>query len=47
MEFDVNFLRSLSTVVSFLSFLGIIVWAFSRKNAADFEKAAHLPFEQD
>lgn len=47
MEFDVNTLRSLVTVVSFLTFVGIIVWAYSRKNSADFEKAANLPFEQD
>ena len=47
MEFDVNTLRSVVTVVSFLTFIGILVWAYSRKNAADFEKAANLPFEQD
>ncbi len=47
MEFDINTLRSLVTVVSFLTFIGIIVWAYSRKNSADFEKAANLPFEQD
>ena len=47
MELDVNTLRSLVTVVSFLTFIGIIVWAYSRKNSADFEKAANLPFEQD
>lgn len=47
MEFDVNMLRSLVTVVSFLVFIGIIAWAYSRKNSADFEKAANLPFEQD
>jgi cytochrome c oxidase cbb3-type subunit 4 len=47
MEFDVNTLRSLSTLVSFLTFVGVVVWAFSRKNAAEFDKAANLPFEQD
>ncbi|MCM2295092.1 cbb3-type cytochrome c oxidase subunit 3 [Rhodoferax sp.] len=47
MELDVNTLRSLITVVSFLTFIGIIVWAYSRKNSADFDKAANLPFEQD
>ena len=47
MEFDVNTLRSLVTVVSFLTFVGIIVWAYSRKNSADFDTAANLPFEQD
>jgi len=47
MELDINTLRSLATVVSFITFIGIIVWAYSRRNAADFEKAANLPFEQD
>jgi len=47
MEFDINTLRSLATVVSLITFIGIIVWAYSRRNAADFEKAANLPFEQD
>ncbi len=47
MEFDINTLRSLATVVSFITFIGIIIWAFSRRNTADFEQAANLPFEQD
>lgn len=47
MELDINSLRSLATVVSFLTFIGIVAWAYSRRKAADFEKAANLPFEQD
>ena len=47
MEFDVNTLRSMATVVSFLTFIGIVAWAYSRRNEADFEQAANLPFEQD
>jgi cytochrome c oxidase cbb3-type subunit 4 len=44
---DINTLRSAATVVSFITFLGILVWAYSRRNAADFEEAAQLPFDQD
>ena len=44
---DLNTLRSITTVVSFITFLGIVVWAWSRRNVAEFEKAANLPFEQD
>src|SRR5659263_437417 len=29
MEFDINTLRSLATVVSFITFIGIIAWAYS------------------
>lgn len=47
MELDVNAMRAWVTVVSFLVFIGIIAWAYSRKNAADFDTAANLPFEQD
>ncbi len=47
MEFDVNTLRSMATVVSFITFIGIVVWAYSRRNAASFDEAANLPFGQD
>jgi cytochrome c oxidase cbb3-type subunit 4 len=47
MELDLNILRSIATVVSFITFIGIIVWAYSRRNAVDFETAANLPFDQD
>ena len=44
---DINTLRSLTTVVSFVVFIGIVWWTWSRKRSADFEEAANLPFEQD
>ena len=44
---DVNDLRSLITVVSFLLFIGIVCWAWSGKRRADFEAAARLPLEDD
>jgi cytochrome c oxidase cbb3-type subunit 4 len=47
MEFDINTLRSIATVAGFITFIGILMWAYSSRNAADFEKAANLPFEQD
>ena len=47
MDFDVNTLRAMATVLSFMTFIGIVVWAYSRRNAADFEEAARLPFEKD
>ena len=47
MEFDINSLRSLATVVSFVVFIGILVWTYSSRKVADFEQAAKLPFEQD
>jgi cytochrome c oxidase cbb3-type subunit 4 len=44
---DVNDLRVATTVISFAIFIGIMVWAFSRRNKEDFEAAAKLPFDQD
>ncbi|MEZ5643582.1 MAG: cbb3-type cytochrome c oxidase subunit 3 [Burkholderiaceae bacterium] len=44
---DVNDLRSIVTVVSLLTFVGIVVWAWSKRNQADFEEAAQLPFKDD
>lgn len=44
---DVNMLRSIVTVTALITFIGIVLWAWSKRNAADFEQAAKLPFEQD
>ena len=44
---DVITLRSIATVVSFVTFIGIVWWAWSKRRAADFSEAANLPFEQD
>jgi len=44
---DINDMRSAVTVVSFLAFIGIIVWAWSKRNQSSFEEAAQLPFQED
>lgn len=44
MDMDVNDLRIAVTVMSFLAFIGIVVWAWSRRNLAGFDEAAQLPF---
>jgi cytochrome c oxidase cbb3-type subunit 4 len=44
---DVNTLRSITTVLALVVFLGIVFWAWSKRRSADFEQAANLPFEQD
>ncbi len=44
---DINDFRSAMTVVMFLIFLGIVVWAYSGKRKRAFEEAAKLPFEED
>ena len=44
---DINTLRAIVMVVTFLVFIGIIAWAWSSRNAKSFEEAARLPFNQD
>lgn len=44
---DINTLRSVVTVLTFIAFIGIVIWAMSRTNQADFDEAAKLPFRQD
>lgn len=44
---DINTLRSITTLVSLLVFVGIVWWAWSKRRTSDFEEAANLPFEQD
>ena len=44
---DINDLRSMVTVVSLLTFLGIVAWAWSRSNRDRFDEAARLPFEDE
>ena len=44
---DINTVREIVTVVSFATFIGIVGWAWSRRNRSGFEEAARIPFEQD
>lgn len=44
---DVNLLRSLFTVVCLAVFIGIVAWAYSRGNKAEFEEAGRLPLSED
>jgi cytochrome c oxidase cbb3-type subunit 4 len=45
---DINDLRSATTVISLLTFLGIVWWAYGVKgNKQRFEEAANLPFADE
>ena len=39
--------RSIVTVLSFLTFIAIVWWAYSARRSADFEAAANLPFADE
>ena len=41
---DINALRSITTVMGLLCFLGIVAWAYGKSSKKGFEEAANLPF---
>ena len=41
---DVNDLRILITLLSFVIFVGIVFWAWSSRQRRRFDEAANLPF---
>ena len=44
---DINTLRSIVTVLAFACFVGIVLWAWSRRHQDRFEDAARLPLAHD
>lgn len=44
---DINSLRILTTVFSFMVFIGILIWVWRHRNTSDFKDAANLPFKDD
>lgn len=44
---DVNLLRGALLVGLIIGFVGIFVWAWSRKRKPEFDQAARLPLEED
>ncbi|MES2942519.1 MAG: cbb3-type cytochrome c oxidase subunit 3 [Pseudomonadota bacterium] len=44
---DINLLRSLVTVASFVAFIAIMVWACRPSRKAEFDDAAQVPFRSE
>jgi cytochrome c oxidase cbb3-type subunit 4 len=42
-----NILRVAVTIISFIVFVGILIWVWRNRNTSDFKEAANLPFEED
>ncbi len=40
-------IQALWSIIVLITFLGIVVWAYSRKRKPDFDEAARLPFDDD
>jgi len=47
MNFDLNLARSIVTVAAFVTFVCIVIWAWSSARRERFEAAARLPLEDD
>ena len=45
--FDVNDLRVMVTLISFLVFIGICLWSFYPKNKDRFAKASRIPLDDE
>lgn len=44
---DQGVIGSIFTVIVFVAFIGIVLWAFSSRNKAKFEEAANLVFADE
>jgi cytochrome c oxidase cbb3-type subunit IV len=44
---DINFFRICTTVLSFLCFIGILIWVFQPKLKNSFNESANYPFLED
>jgi cytochrome c oxidase cbb3-type subunit 4 len=47
LNLDLNLARSIITLLAFISFISIVVWAYHRGSRARFEAAAQLPFQDE
>jgi len=44
---DFTLIQSLWSIVVLVTFIGIVLWAYSSKRKTDFDEAARLPFDDD
>ena len=47
MDMDINDLRSLITVLAFICFIAIALWAYGSGRKQAFDEAARLPFTEE
>jgi len=44
---DINTVRGLITILMIVTFLSLVVWAYSKKQKQPFDEAANLPFADE
>ncbi len=47
MDIDINTVRGLLTLLLLVSFIGLCIWAWSRRRHSAFTEAANLPFADE
>jgi cytochrome c oxidase cbb3-type subunit 4 len=43
---DIGMVRGLITLALMLAFVGLVIWAYSKRRKADFDEMAQLPFHE-
>jgi cytochrome c oxidase cbb3-type subunit 4 len=44
---DINDIRAWQTAILMISFIGIVIWAYSKRRKKSFDEAANLPFADE
>ena len=44
---DINDIRAWQTTLLLISFIGIVIWAYSKRRKSQFDEAANLPFADE
>lgn len=44
---DIGTLRGLGTILVFVAFVGVVIWAYNSKRKQSFDDAANLPFADE
>ncbi|MFL9813196.1 cbb3-type cytochrome c oxidase subunit 3 [Stutzerimonas sp. VN223-3] len=44
---EIGTLRGLGTILVFVAFIGLVLWAYSSKRKKSFDEAANLPFADE
>ena len=47
MNVDVNLLRGAALILLIIGFIGLWIWAWSRKRKPEFDQASRMPLEDD
>ena len=44
---DIGTVRGLLTLVLFVAFVALVIWAYSKRRKAEFDELARMPLEDD